>query len=197
MLNKMLFVCLFVALFSAGSSLSCRWMNDKFQQHSEESMALLDHMTNNSTNTTEDAELDASLAFPYSLYNQASNASDEDKLAFTVHVLREVCGLFEEDYSAASWEESTVEDFLIVLNRQADELSSCMGSHGRKKKSPKLQMYFKRLSHQIVGLLTCFHSAEAWELIRTEIQRHLQRADLVHHTHTHIHTNTHTPNLCP
>uniref|UniRef100_A0A672GYB0 Interferon a3-like n=1 Tax=Salarias fasciatus TaxID=181472 RepID=A0A672GYB0_SALFA len=185
MLNKMLFVCLFVALFSAGSSLSCRWMNDKFQQHSEESMALLDHMvrTNNSTNTTEDAELDASLAFPYSLYNQASNASDEDKLAFIVHVLREVCGLFEEDYSAASWEESTVEDFLIVLNRQADELSSCVSSqpttslHGRKKKSPKLQMYFKRLSQLVLKKKE--HSAEAWELIRTEIQLHLERADLL------------------
>uniref|UniRef100_A0A672H0T0 Interferon a3-like n=1 Tax=Salarias fasciatus TaxID=181472 RepID=A0A672H0T0_SALFA len=160
----MLFVCLFVALFSAGSSLSCRWMNDKFQQHSEESMALLDHMTNNSTNTTEDAELDASLAFPYSLYNQASNASDEDKLAFTVHVLREVCGLFEEDYSAASWEESTVEDFLIVLNRQADELSSCVSSQ------PTTSLYSTDLTEPL---------AEAWELIRTEIQRHLQRADLL------------------
>lgn len=51
----------------------------------------------------------------------------EDKLAFTVQVLEEVAALFEEDHSsAASWEESTVEDFVNVVTQQADGLRPCV-----------------------------------------------------------------------
>ncbi|GLD60078.1 QKW90613.1 interferon a [Lates japonicus] len=88
MLNRILFVCLFLALYSAGSSLSCRWMDDKFRQYSENSLDLLDTM----------------------------------------------------DLSAASWEESTVKDFVNVVTQQAD------------------------------GLRSCGHSAESWELIRKKIK---------------------------
>uniref|UniRef100_A0A3Q1GJR5 Interferon a3-like n=1 Tax=Acanthochromis polyacanthus TaxID=80966 RepID=A0A3Q1GJR5_9TELE len=125
---------------------------------------------NNSTNITE-AEDQNSVVFPNKLYSQKSNASDEDKLAFVVQVLQEAAALFEEDHSSASWEESTAENFLNLLNKQADELSSCIGS--QKKKNTKLHMYFKRLSVQVLKKMG--HSAEAWELIRTETELHLMR----------------------
>ncbi|CAN9508641.1 unnamed protein product [Ophioblennius macclurei] len=176
-MEKMLRVCVLVALLGAASSLSCRWMKDKFHQHSQEALALLEVMASNSTNSTEDADVDHPLAFPEDLYLQASNASAEDKVAFTVQVLRGVSGLFEEEHGAASWEESSVENFLSVVDRQADELSSCMGSHGRKKKSPKLLMYFRRLSQLVLKKQE--HSAEAWEMIRTESHHLLSRVDLL------------------
>lgn len=50
----------------------------------------------------------------------------EDKLAFTVQILHEVAALFEEDHSLASWEESTVEDFVNVITQQSDGLRSCV-----------------------------------------------------------------------
>ncbi|XP_051273606.1 interferon a3-like isoform X2 [Dicentrarchus labrax] len=164
------------SLYSAGSSLSCRWIMDhKFRQHSENSLALLDTMANNSTNTTEDAEVEDTVAFPNLLYRQASKASAEDQLAFTVQILDETAALFEEDHSSASWEENTVEDFVNVVTRQADNLRSCIGSHGHKKKNTKLHMHFRRLSHHVLKKMG--HSAEAWELIRKEIKTHLMRAD--------------------
>uniref|UniRef100_A0A4W6BP53 Uncharacterized protein n=1 Tax=Lates calcarifer TaxID=8187 RepID=A0A4W6BP53_LATCA len=144
MLNRILFVCLFLALYSAGSSLSCRWMDHKFRQYSENSLDLLDTMVNNSTNSTEDAEVEDTVAFPNDLYSQASKASAEDKLGFTVQVLEEMAVLFEEDHSAASWEESTVKDFVNIVTQQADGLHSCTGSHSHKKKNKKLHMYFKK-----------------------------------------------------
>lgn len=52
----------------------------------------------------------------------------EGKLAFTVHILREISALIEEDYSSSSWQETTVENFLNVVNKQADELHSCVSS---------------------------------------------------------------------
>uniref|UniRef100_A0A3Q1HPD8 Uncharacterized protein n=1 Tax=Anabas testudineus TaxID=64144 RepID=A0A3Q1HPD8_ANATE len=164
MLHRIFFLCLFVALYTSGSSLRCRWMDHKFRQCSENSLNLLETMANNSTNTTEDAEV----TFPKDLYSQASKASAEDKLVFTVQVLEEVSVLFEEDHSSASWEKSTVEHFLSVVTRQAEGLRSCIGSH---KKNKKLHMYFKRLSrHVLEGKVT-------WELIRKEIQTHLLRID--------------------
>ncbi|XP_070707743.1 interferon phi 4 [Pempheris klunzingeri] len=176
MFSRILFACLFLALCRAGSSLSCRWMDHKFRQHSENSLELVDRMANNSTNSTEDAEVKDTVAFPHDLYKQASKASAEDKLAFTVQVLDEMAALFEEDHSSvASWEENTVEDFVNVVTQQADGLRSCLGSHGQKKKNTKLNMYFKRLSRHILKKMS--HSAEAWELISSEIKTHLMRVD--------------------
>lgn len=92
------------------------------------------------------------MVFPNDLYRQAFNASvshtahiescgfhrmfnkcllllllqAEDKMAFTVQVLNETAALFEEDYSAASWDENTVENFVNVISQQADSLRSCV-----------------------------------------------------------------------
>uniref|UniRef100_A0A3B5A7X9 Interferon alpha 21 n=1 Tax=Stegastes partitus TaxID=144197 RepID=A0A3B5A7X9_9TELE len=124
-----------------------------------------------SAELTEAAEAQNTVAFPDKLYSQKANASAEDKLAFVVQTMEEVAALFEEDHSSASWEESTAENFLNVVNKQAEELSSCIGS--RKKKNTKLHLYFKRLSDQVLKKMG--HSAEAWELIRAEIELHLMR----------------------
>uniref|UniRef100_A0A3Q2WHI7 Uncharacterized protein n=1 Tax=Haplochromis burtoni TaxID=8153 RepID=A0A3Q2WHI7_HAPBU len=75
----------------------------------------------------------------------------EDKLAFTVQILEEVAALFEEDHSSASWEENTVENFLNIVNKQAEELRSCVSS------------------------LSFGYSAEAWETIRNITKEHLRR----------------------
>ncbi|KAF3704170.1 Interferon a3 [Channa argus] len=147
MLHRVFFVCLFLALCSAASSLSCSWMDHKFRQFSKNSLDLIDTMAKNSTNTTGGAEEDDTVTFPSDLYSQASKASAEDKLDFTVQVLEEVVRLFEADHSSASWQESTVENFLNIVTRQAE------------------------------GLRSCGHSAEAWELIRKEITTHLLRTD--------------------
>ncbi|GLD60087.1 uncharacterized protein AKAME5_001202800 [Lates japonicus] len=177
MLNRILFVCLFLALYSAGSSLSCRWMDHKFTQYSENSLDLLDTMVNNSTNSTEDAEVEDTVAFPNDLYSQASRASAEDKLGFTVQVLEEMAVLFEEDHSAASWEESTVKDFVNVETQQADGLRSCTGSHSHKKKNKKLHMYFKRLSGHVLERMD--HSAASWEesTVKDFVNVETQQAD--------------------
>uniref|UniRef100_A0A7N8XJM7 Interferon phi 4 n=1 Tax=Mastacembelus armatus TaxID=205130 RepID=A0A7N8XJM7_9TELE len=163
MLSRVFFVCLFLGLYSAGSSLSCRWMDHKFGQYSKNYLDLLNTMVS-------EAEVDT-VAFPSDLYSQA-----EDKLGFTVQILEEVALLFEKDHSSASWDSSTVENFLNIVTMQANSLHSCV-SLSHKKKNKKLHMYFKRLSHHVLERMG--HSAEAWELIRKEIQTHLMRTDLL------------------
>nr|XP_024659242.1 interferon a3-like [Maylandia zebra] len=174
MMNRILFACLFLTLSTESSSLSCRWMDHKFRQHNEETLNLLDTMAKNATNTT---EVEVTVAFPNHLYHQVSKSSAEDKLAFTVQILEEVAALFEEDHSSASWEDSTVRNLLNIVNKQAEELHSCVSSLSvsHKKKTTKLHMYFKRLSHHILKEMG--HSAEAWEVIRKETKAHLMRAE--------------------
>ncbi|XP_033975680.1 interferon a3-like [Trematomus bernacchii] len=176
MLNGMFFVCLSLSLWTSASSLSCRWMQHKFQQFSKNSLVLIDSMGNNSTNTT-NTTVDARVGFPNHLYNQASKASAEDKLSFTVQILEEMVVLFEEDNSKASWEEIREENFLQVVTQVADGLRSCIGSHSYKRKNKKIQMYFKRLSSHVLEQMD--NSAQAWELIRKEMKTHLVRADLL------------------
>ncbi|XP_061564293.1 interferon a3-like [Cololabis saira] len=170
MLTGVFCALLLLCVYSSGSSLSCRWIDHKFRDYSENSLDLLEMMVNNSTNSTEEN----TVAFPHHLYNHTSRASAEDKVAFTVQVLREVCVLFEDDDSSASWEEKTLENFLNVVNRQADQLHSCIRSSAHKKNT-KLHLYFKRLTNHILKKMG--HSAAAWELIRQETKAHLLRAD--------------------
>ncbi|XP_060884499.1 interferon a3-like [Labrus mixtus] len=176
MLGRILCVCVFLGVFSAGSPLSCKWMDHKFRQFSKTSLDLLDTMAHNSTNSTEDAEVKHTVSFPHELYSQAAKAAAEDKLSFTVQVLNEMETLLNKNHSSASWEEKTVDNFLGVVSRQADGLHSCIRSHGHKKHSKKLHMSFKRLSHVLEQM---GDSAEAWELIRKEIKTHLMRVDLL------------------
>ncbi|XP_049420332.1 interferon a3-like, partial [Epinephelus fuscoguttatus] len=126
----------------------------------------------NKRTANEDAEVDDTVSFPNHLYSQASKASAEDKVAFTVQILEEMVALLEGGYSSASWEENTEENFLSVVSRQAVGLRACIGSH---RESKRLHMYFKRLSHHV--LMRMGHSAEAWELIRREMKSHLKRVD--------------------
>uniref|UniRef100_A0A8C6PYH3 Uncharacterized protein n=1 Tax=Nothobranchius furzeri TaxID=105023 RepID=A0A8C6PYH3_NOTFU len=160
MLSRVLFACVCLGLYSACSSLSCRWMDQKFSQFSGTSLDLLDMMVSGLLVTC----------------LHSGDVIAEDKVAFVVQILKEVSSLFEEDHSPSSWEETTEENFLSVINQQAEELHSCVGGQGHiKKKNTKLHMYFKRLSHHILKKMG--HSAEAWELIRREIKAHLIRAD--------------------
>nr|XP_054604922.1 interferon a3-like [Nothobranchius furzeri] len=105
------------------------------------------HLANNSTNSTEAVEI---IGFPHHLYHQASKASAKDKVAFMVQILEGVLSLFEEDHSSSSWEETTEENFLSVINQQAEELHSCIGGQGHTKMNVKLQKYFKRLSDEML-----------------------------------------------
>ncbi|XP_053197873.1 interferon a3-like [Scomber japonicus] len=181
MMNRILFACLLLSLFSGGSSLSCRWLDHKFRQYNEKCLELLDAMVNNSTKPSEDDELDVD--FPHDLYNQTSKASTRHRLVFIVQVLKEVFKLLEKNHSLASWEEQSVENFLNLVIRQTHELRHCIGSHIHKWKNDDLAKYFHTLSNHITKM---GHSAEVWELIREEIQLHLFR---VHQLASSLMTN--------
>uniref|UniRef100_A0A3Q3X9D9 Uncharacterized protein n=1 Tax=Mola mola TaxID=94237 RepID=A0A3Q3X9D9_MOLML len=175
MLSRVFLVCLSLSVCTEGSPLGCRWMDHRFTQYSQVCLDLLDAMAQNSTNSSTEATEEDTVAFPSELYSQASEAPAEDKLAFAVQVLNEMAALFQEDHSAASWEEKTGDRFVNIITQQAHSLRSCIGSRSHKKKNKRLHVYFKRLSELVLKEMG--YSADAWELIRKEIRTHLMKAD--------------------
>uniref|UniRef100_A0A665WE14 Interferon a3-like n=1 Tax=Echeneis naucrates TaxID=173247 RepID=A0A665WE14_ECHNA len=166
MVNRIFFVCLFVALYSAGSSLRCNWMDHKFRQYSENCLDLVDSMAHNSDNSIEDAvEAENIVAFPNDLYSLAFRASAEDKIGFVVQTLDEVVELFEEDHSSASWEDKPLRDLLNIVTQQAEGLRSCVICFSVYQTNYSL----KDLWIFLMTMSLC--------LIRREIKAHLMRAD--------------------
>uniref|UniRef100_A0A669BDY9 Interferon a3-like n=1 Tax=Oreochromis niloticus TaxID=8128 RepID=A0A669BDY9_ORENI len=100
-------------------------------------------------------------------------SQDEDKLAFVVQILKEVFDLFEKNRSSAPWEENTVENFLNIVNKQAEKLHSCVGSHSNTTQLT----HFKGLSNET--LKDNGYSAEAWEEIRNITQAHLRQCEFL------------------
>ncbi|XP_039472708.1 interferon a3-like [Oreochromis aureus] len=181
MISRIFIACLFLGMYSTGSSLSCKWIvkhpgnkMSQFSLHNKIALgqlhmmvsALLCIMFNMITNTT---KIEHNVTFPNQLYQQTSNATDEDKLAFVVQILKEVFDLFEKNRSSAPWEENTVENFLNIVNKQAEKLHSCVGSHSNTTQLT----HFKGLSNET--LKDNGYSAEAWEEIRNITQAHLRQ----------------------
>ncbi|KAJ0060045.1 hypothetical protein NL108_002835 [Boleophthalmus pectinirostris] len=174
MLNKILLVCL---LFSAGSSLTCKWMDRDFKQYSESALVLLKTMK---TNSIDDIEVDDAVAFPDQLYKHASKQSREERLSFVAHVLDEIYALFEENQTHASWPENTVDDFLNIISQQANGVRRCAGkqtTNHHKKNHRKMSLYFKRLSRHVLEHMD--YSADAWEFVREEVRIHLHKVHLL------------------
>ncbi|XP_063338362.1 interferon a3-like [Pelmatolapia mariae] len=123
MISRIFIACLFLGMYSTGSLLSCKWIvKHHFSLYNTKALGLLDMMI---TNTAKDAEIEHNVTFPNQLYHQKFNATDEDKLAFIVQILKELFDLFEKDRSSAPWEENTVENFLNIVNKMAEELQCC------------------------------------------------------------------------
>ncbi|XP_062331299.1 interferon a3-like [Osmerus eperlanus] len=162
--------CLLVCLCSQSLSLKCRWLDQKFKETNAICLGLLHIMGGDFTE-----EMRNIPAFPEGLYTQTSNAAGDDKAWFMLQVLEEILELFNEDLDSVTWEEIRLEHFLSVLDTQKEGLKSCIVT--KKKKSKKLQMYFKRLENHILKEMG--YSAKAWELIRKVVRRHLNRLDVI------------------
>ncbi|XP_054608977.1 interferon a3-like [Dunckerocampus dactyliophorus] len=166
---------LLLSLMSAAAASGCWWMDNRFNTYHEESLKLLDQMA---ANTTEDAE--NPVAFPKHVYERAAEASVADRLALVVQILQEVGDLFDQkNTSSSAWDERTLDSFLNIIHEEKSGLQSCLDrTHGKtqngKGKNRKLCSYFTRLSRSV--LKGKQHSAEAWEMIRKEVQMHLFQA---------------------
>ncbi|XP_061763375.1 interferon a3-like [Nerophis ophidion] len=174
---------LLLGLAEAAPLPKCRWNYGKYYQTS---LRFLDQMA---ANATEDVE--NPLPFPKDQYELESKRSVKHRLTFVADLLQEVQDLFDhKNISSASWDETTLEHFLAVVYREKVDLQDCVSRNRilvhmarmeqlqpgsvKNSKNQTLQKYFKELSRMVLEEKE--YSAEAWEMIRTEVKLHLFRA---------------------
>eukprot|EP00063_Salmo_salar_P073418 XP_014048253.1 PREDICTED: interferon a3-like isoform X3 [Salmo salar] len=98
----------------------------------------------------------------------------EDQVRFRNETIYQITKLFDGNMKAVTWDKKKRDDFLNILERQFENLKSCVSP--AKKPERRLKRYFKELNRKVLRKMN--YSAQAWELIRKETRRHLQRLDI-------------------
>uniref|UniRef100_A0A4W5N8F0 Uncharacterized protein n=1 Tax=Hucho hucho TaxID=62062 RepID=A0A4W5N8F0_9TELE len=117
---------------------------------------------------------DAPVFFPDLLYRRIELAEFEDKVRFRNETIYQITKLFDGNMKAVTWDKKKLDDFLNILERQFENLKSCVSP--AKKPERRLKRYFKKLNRKVLRKMLSF--AQAWELIRKETKQHLQRLDI-------------------
>nr|QFU19635.1 IFNe1 [Lepisosteus oculatus] len=162
-----LWKCLFLLLCSQTCALGCRWIANGYNIVSRDALSLINKMGGEIVVDTGDVR------FPQPLYNRARKMSMEHKIAFVNENFRHLLHLYAGNLDSVTWDRSLLNKFTEVLHRQAREMRSCAGTkQAPKKQHKKLQAYFKKLEKSI--LKKTKYSADAWEIVRHHVIRHLQ-----------------------
>ncbi|XP_045570189.1 interferon alpha 2 isoform X1 [Salmo salar] len=147
----------------------CDWIRHHYGHLSSEYLSLLDQMGGDIT------KQDAPVFFPTSLYRHIDDGEVEDKVRFLKETIYQITKLFDGNMKSVTWDKKNLDDFLNILERQLENLNSCVSP--AMKPERRLKRYFKKLNKNVLRKMN--YSAQAWELIRKETKRHLQRLDIL------------------
>eukprot|EP00063_Salmo_salar_P068280 XP_014043115.1 PREDICTED: interferon a3-like isoform X2 [Salmo salar] len=147
----------------------CDWIRHHYGHLSSEYLSLLDQMGGDIT------KQDAPVFFPTSLYRHIDDAEVEDQVRFLKETIYQITKLFDGNMKSVTWDKKKLDDFLNILERQLENLKSCVSPAMKPEK--RLKRYFKKLNKNVLRKMN--YSAQAWELIRKETKRHLQRLDIL------------------
>ncbi|XP_071265506.1 interferon a3-like isoform X1 [Salvelinus alpinus] len=162
--------CIFLIICSMQSvSHCCDWIRHHYGHLSAEYLSLLDQMGGDIT------KQDAPVFFPTSLYRHIDDSEFEDKVRFLKETIYQITKLFDGNMKSVTWDKKSLDDFLNILERQLENLNSCVSP--AMKPERRLKRYFKKLNKKVLRKMN--YSAQAWELIRKETKRHLQRLDIL------------------
>ncbi|KAF7645723.1 hypothetical protein LDENG_00199330 [Lucifuga dentata] len=149
-------------------ALCCDWLRH-YAHLNNDTLSLLDHMGGPLT------QQESPVNFPYRLYEEMKKAKEESQLLFIRNSIELISDLYHSgNQSSVTWNNETTHNFLITMDRQAEELSLCVSTN--RKPNSKLRRYYRRLKN------TVYHSGGStvsWELIRKETQRHLELLQLL------------------
>uniref|UniRef100_A0A4W5K2D4 Interferon a3-like n=1 Tax=Hucho hucho TaxID=62062 RepID=A0A4W5K2D4_9TELE len=160
--------CIFLIVCSMQSVCHCcDWIRHHYGHLSAEYLSLLDQMGGDIT------KQNAPVFFPTSLYRHIDDAEFEDKVRFLNETIFEITKLFDGNMKSVTWDKKNLDDFLNILERQFENLNSCV-SNGHCLLIDVLHILNSTVLHRLYN-----YSAQAWELIRKETKRHLQRLDIL------------------
>ncbi|XP_078808185.1 interferon phi 1 isoform X2 [Oryzias latipes] len=172
--------------------LCCDWLRD-YRHLRNRTVVLLETMGGQTTTQ------DPAVAFPYNLYKQVSSRGVQVRLWFIRENLQHIHDLYDHiQRSYAGWNQLKMVEFMQSVERQIQELNSCLKEPNvateSRKLGKKLSKYYCRLRRKSLqpsgteaphqpgsdpgsGILLQGGSAVGWELLRQETLKHLNRID--------------------
>uniref|UniRef100_A0A4W5LNT1 Interferon a3-like n=1 Tax=Hucho hucho TaxID=62062 RepID=A0A4W5LNT1_9TELE len=115
--------CIFLIICSVQSVCHCcDWIRHHYGHLSAEYLSLLDQMGGDIT------KQNAPVFFPTSLYRHIDDAEFEDKVRFLNETIYEITKLFDGNMKSVTWDKKNLDDFLNILERQFENLNSCVSN---------------------------------------------------------------------
>ncbi|XP_014059914.1 interferon a3 isoform X1 [Salmo salar] len=102
----------------------CEWIRHHFGHLSSEYLSQLDQMGGDIT------KQNAPVLFPTSLYRHIDDAEFEDKVRFLNETIYQIIKLFDGNMKSVTWDKKNLDDFLNILERQFENLNSCVSVTG-------------------------------------------------------------------
>uniref|UniRef100_A0A8C7U9S2 Interferon a3-like n=1 Tax=Oncorhynchus mykiss TaxID=8022 RepID=A0A8C7U9S2_ONCMY len=93
-------------------------------------------------------EQEAPVFFPESLYRRIDDAKFEDQVRFRNETIYQITKLFDGNMKAVTWDKKKLDNFLNILERQFENLKSCVSP--AKKPERRLKRYFKKLNRKVL-----------------------------------------------
>ncbi|XP_059204798.1 interferon phi 1 [Centropristis striata] len=151
------------------SVLCCDWLTN-YGHLSNKSLTLLQLMGGQLL------DQDCPVPFPYRLYDRIKKDEVASQLLFVRDSLQLLAALYQHhNRSATNWDADKTDRFLMILDRQTDELNSCVSTN--RTAGSRLEKYYRRLENST--LIRTGGSTASWELIRSQSVRHLQQLELL------------------
>uniref|UniRef100_A0A674DBJ4 Interferon a3-like n=2 Tax=Salmo trutta TaxID=8032 RepID=A0A674DBJ4_SALTR len=120
----------------------CDWIRHHYGHLSSEYLSLLDQMGGDIT------KQNAPVFFPTSLYRHIDDAEFEDKVRFLKDTIYQIINLFDGNMKSVTWDKKNLDDFLNILERQLENLNSCVSP--AMKPERRLKRYFKKLNKNVL-----------------------------------------------
>ncbi|MBN3312897.1 IFNA3 protein, partial [Atractosteus spatula] len=117
--------------------------------------------------------------FPSESYRHAKDFKAEEKLVFILEAIKHIRELYSRNAGSGSWDEKMLEFFQLDLHRQTSELERCTQEMKRASRHTKESKKLKRHFKDVEDLLRSKDRTAAWEAVRAQVSRHLQRLELL------------------
>ncbi|XP_069041655.1 interferon a3-like [Lepisosteus oculatus] len=170
---RSLWKCCFLLLCSQNLCRGCRWIRHSFSAVNTDALSLLRGMGGEFVHSS------VIVPFPSESYRHAKDFKAEEKLVFILEAIKHIRELYSRNAGSGSWDEKMLEFFQLDLHRQTSELERCTQEMKRASRhtqeSKKLKRYFK----DVENLLRSKDRTAAWEAVRAQVSRHLQRLELL------------------
>ncbi|XP_020391690.1 interferon alpha-F-like [Rhincodon typus] len=116
---------------------------------------------------------------PLDLHQLVKRSQAQERIQIVHQTLRHISKIYSRNLGSVTWAREQVENFRLLLDRQLQELETCVrksGAGSRQKRNSIVLKYFRKLNK---FLKQKRFSDCSWEIIRAETRTRLQQLQFI------------------